>query len=351
MAARPQLRRKTTWPGFFSNTMPVRALPSAHLDEDAEVYQRVKHLQHLRAVQDALDETDVRNTRPGYNPQLDDLFGDPLADRSRFTDVFGNQLGIGQTLDSLLGKYGTDNVPGEHNEDPGSARGSSRTGMASQDAPSSEGQEEKEGSEKDLDAVILDEASLRSQMIAVQRGRAQLEALQRKGTVVDQRAFRFLDAETVRIEKELEAVRVFMRQYVLKKRKGDDRPRHDDEAPPARSHSEEFWRTLADLILWGTPATDFKLERGSPEMSLAEVLAGLWDLKSGGHPAIYDRLGTRSTPARRLSEQERRKLGAQIRLNHPGINWGDRGPSGPPGPALRHVSGPRMDGWQDEDDD
>jgi hypothetical protein len=123
MADFSKIRRKqTSWPGFFSSTTPVRALPNAHLDEDAEVYQRVKHLQRLRAVQDALDETDVRNTRPGYNPQLDDLFGDPLADRSRFTDVFGRELGIGQTLDELRDEYGPGHVPGEHNEDPGDPR-------------------------------------------------------------------------------------------------------------------------------------------------------------------------------------------------------------------------------------
>lgn len=66
------------------------------------MYQRVKHLQHLRAIHEAVEDTGVRDTRP-------------------------------PALGALLGKCLPGHTPGEHNEDPDDSRGSSRPGMASRD--------------------------------------------------------------------------------------------------------------------------------------------------------------------------------------------------------------------------
>ena len=89
MADFSKMRRKqTAWPGFFSSNAPVRTLPAVELDEDAEVYQRVKHLQHLRAIHEAMEETGPLDTeRPGYNPHLTDLFGDEAV---RTIEAAGN---------------------------------------------------------------------------------------------------------------------------------------------------------------------------------------------------------------------------------------------------------------------
>jgi hypothetical protein len=344
MAARPQLRRKTTWPGFFSNTMPVRALPSAHLDEDAEVYQRVKHLQHLRAVQDALDETDVRNTRPGYNPQLDDLFGDPLADRSRFTDVFGNQLGIGQTLDSLLGKYGTDNVPGEHNEDPGSARGSSRTGMASQEGPDDEEVAlDSEATMALADLAVFERSVALLHEIVMQRRNAESargtvaallgSALPGMRGVVDQMYSKFNEQAEYFQKREEEQYLSIYDRWGVRLSLPEEKPRPDDAGgrSPTPRELSEIRKLLVELQTWGNPSADFKLGRTAVPYIPAQALVELRKLRNGGGPSVYDRLGNMEKQRRQnLTANELRQLHRRLKIGNLAINWGDQGPPTPP---------------------
>ncbi len=372
-------RKKTSWPGFFSSTTPVRALPNAHLDEDAEVYQRVKHLQHLRAVQDALDETDVRNSRPGYNPQLDDLLGDPLADRSRFTDVFGRELGIGQTLDELRDEYGPGHVPGEHNEDPDDPRGSLRTGMASQDGPDAE---------KQVAQIVEDE--LGAAQAAGKSFTAQFEALYDRWLELnliwaDASIWNHPDNEwpwwfrnvLTRIEtttrKEIENTLKLANQanrwaqeawrdasskedVLHKLRRGRYRaqkPRPEDAGGNPPVHGEDFWQKFRDQFVWGNPATDFKLDRGVRGRPTREVLEALQALLGGEHPAVYDRFGhLENQRRRRLTREEERR----IRFGDPSINWGPEGPPVlPPGvagrsPGSNHVRNvTRWDGLDGDD--
>lgn len=341
MADFSKIRRKqTSWPGFFSSTTPVRALPNAHLDEDAEVYQRVKHLQHLRAVQDALDETDVRNTRSGYNPQLDDLFGDPLADRSRFTDVFGRELGLGQTLDELRDEYGPGHVPGEHNEDPDDPRGSSRTGMASEDSDEVT-RAIKEWSDS-MDRLHEAIKQLRAAEAAVLR---LLEAAREMGLephpagiqVLKDAISEYQRAEQEADERHLRALALSKEDWAKKKgRKRQEKP-HPDGGSGGRPTGRDWLdvgRAVRELQHWGNPATDFKLGRGVRGPLTAEVLEALKAFQNGGNPAVFDRLGNLEKQRRRMTAQQARRMLFHIRINHPAINWGEVGPP-PPSPGRQ----------------
>jgi hypothetical protein len=340
MADFSKIRRKqTSWPGFFSSTTPVRALPSAHLDEDAEVYQRVKHLQHLRAVQDALDETDVHNTRPGYNPQLDDLLGDPLADRSRFTDVFGRELGLGQTLDELRDEYGPSHVPGEHNEDPGGPRDSWRLGMARDDSSEEEYEDKWVGAFDSATAVLQNLVDYCTALKRQEEAATELSAkLWKNGATWAYNALQKMEAQREENRKNIKYCEELTEQakdqfrWRFNVNPPIKKPRPDDGGtpPPTSRDSLEIRKAVAELQQLGDPSTDFKLHQPDRRHLTAEAVEALWHFRHGGNPAMYDRLGNLERQRRRMTDQELREILYQVRINNPAINWGDEGPTPPP---------------------
>ena len=337
MASLPPNRRtkSSPWPGYFSSNPAVRARAELdQVDPDAAPIDRLRDLNNLRAVQAVMD--DLGHDFAPHHLLDEGLLGDagfgPTGRPKRpygATDPAGDAFSFDSGVDGYL-----TSTPGQDRDDPGDMRDSFSVDMAKEGDPDEESDPEKyfspggAGAEVGSGYSSISEeeywrhSSQSSLGMATYFTYQALDEMQRGGDAADAavRAAQLWLARYEYAQRKLEEVQ-------RKKKRGDDKPRPDSDGShrPTKRELLDLRRLFDDLMQWGDPATDHRLDRVARGRWTAEAEEQLRHFRQGGHPAVYDRLGN-------LEEQEyrglsERALRRKARWENPAINWGPDGPA------------------------